>query len=435
MLEFNRCTCEEKGTSFDRRSFLRSGVAGLLGACLSDSLLHAPSWADAPTPKVKNCILLWMDGGPSQLDTFDPKPGTVNGGPTKALDTSVRGIRFSEHLPRLAERMNKLTLVRSMTSTEGSHERARYLGHTGYSPNPTLTHASLGSMVAEEIGDSASNLPQFVSVSSPSFGPGYLGAENAPFFVGNPLQKVENVELPTQVDAERFKKRLGLLDRMERRFGGTHLTGEVAKHHDTYRQTVRFMNAPELAAFDLERESQSVRNHYGMNGFGQGCLLARRLVETGVRFVEVTLRGWDTHQDNFTRVGSVCGELDPGFASLIDDLVERDLWDSTLILWMGEFGRKPDINEQEGRDHFTRGYSVLLGGGGVPEGLAIGSTSADGQEIADRPVSVPDLFHTVLSALGIDPATEFLTPSKRPITLVDEKAKGIPEVLEAVGRV
>jgi hypothetical protein len=435
MPDFDRCTCEEKGPSLDRRSFLRSGVAGLLGACLSDSLLRAPGWADAPKPKVKNCILLWMDGGPSQLDTFDPKPGTANGGPTKALDSSIRGIQVSEHLPLLAERMNKLTLVRSMTSTEGSHERARYLGHTGYAPNPTLTHASLGSIVAEEIGDSGSNLPQFVSVSSPSFGPGYLGAENAPFFVSDPLQKVENVELPPHVDAERFKKRLGLLDRMERRFGGTHLTGEVTKHHDTYRQTVRFMHAPELAAFDLERESQTVRDRYGVNGFGQGCLLARRLVETGVRFVEVTLRGWDTHQDNFTRVGSLCGELDPGFASLIDDLVERELWDSTLLLWMGEFGRKPDINEQEGRDHFTRGYSVLLGGGGVPEGLAIGSTSADGQEIADRPVSIPDLFHTVLSALEIDPATEFLTPSKRPITLVDEKAKGILEVLDAVGRV
>jgi hypothetical protein len=431
MNPLNETTCEEQRLrpSFDRRSFLRSTLAGTLGFCLSENLFRVFPAAANPKATPKNCILLWMDGGPSQMDTFNPKPGTANGGPFKALDTPIPGVQLGEHLPRLAEQMRHLTLVRSMTTKEGSHQRARYLGHTGFAPNPTLIHPSLGAMVSAEIGDREANLPQFVSIASPSFGAGYLGAENAPFIVDNPNEKVENVSLPEDVDRDRFSQRLGLLDRMEKRFAGKHHQDATLKHHSNYNQAVRFMFAPEQSAFDLGRESQALRERYGMNNFGQGCLLARRLLETGVRFVEVTLKGWDTHEDNFTRVEELCGQVDPGFSTLVEDLRERGLWDSTLVVWMGEFGRKPVINAREGRDHFTRGFSAVLGGCGLPEGYVLGSTSPDGEEIVDRPVSTADLFHTLLTTLGINPLAEYRTPSKRPITLADDTAAAIPELL------
>ncbi|MCG3196654.1 MAG: hypothetical protein GHCLOJNM_01130 [bacterium] len=432
MTDLIRTNCEEQARGFPlvRREFLRSSLAGLLGLCLGErSTLPASAAIPSKPSRPKSCILLWMDGGPSQLETWNPKPGSANAGPTKTLKTPVEGVLISEHLPRMAERMEEVALIRSMVTREGSHDRAKYLGHTGYSPQPTIQFPSLGAMVSEEIGDREANLPQFVSILSPSYGGGFLGAEHSPFVVPNPLRKVENLTLPRGVDRERFARRLRMLDRVERRFAADHPGVEIRNHHGNYAQTVRFMNAPETSAFDLSAESESARNAYGMTEFGQGCLLARRLVETGVRFVEVSLRGWDTHQDNFTRAQKLCGELDPALDALIADLMERDLWDSTLVVWMGEFGRTPKINGNEGRDHFTRGWCALLGGCGVPGGLALGRTSEDGEQVTDRPIAIKDLLHTVLRLLDIDPAAEFLTPAKRPITLVEKGAVGIPEIL------
>lgn len=433
MPNLNEMTCEESSAtgmgSPTRRGFLQSALAGSLGFALSEDFFRFAASATQPAGRPKNCILLWMDGGPSQLETFDPKPGTRNGGPTRAVETTIPGISVNEHLPKVAEQLRHLNVIRSMTSTEGSHQRARYLGHTGYSPQPTITHPSLGAIVAKENGDAKFSLPQFVSVGGPSFGPGYLGQEHAPFVVTDPRKKLENASPPPSVGEGRFESRLALLDRMERRFASTRPGPTVENHHDAYRQAVRFMNAPEMAAFDLEEEPAQIRTSYGETEFGMGCLLARRLIESGVRFVEVTLRGWDTHEDNFTRTTKLCQELDSGFAALTADLRARDLWDSTLVLWMGEFGRKPTIDSLEGRGHWTNGWNVVLGGGGLPEGRAIGATSGDGEKVIESPVSIGDLHFTVLSALGIDPHTEFLTPARRPITFVDEKARGIGPLL------
>ncbi|MCA9431635.1 MAG: DUF1501 domain-containing protein, partial [Candidatus Omnitrophica bacterium] len=379
----------------------------------------------------KNCILLWMDGGPSQMETFDPKPGTQNGGPTRSIKTSIPGVEISEHLPQMAEQLRHLNLIRSMVSTEGSHQRAKYLGHTGYNPQPTIQHPSLGAIVSEELGNPDFSLPQFVSIGGPSFGPGYLGQEHAPFVVNDPRKKLENAEPPQSVDRDRFQSRLAILDRMERRFASSHSGSKVRDHHDAYRQAVRFMNAPEMATFDLEQEPSAVRSAYGDSQFGQGCLMARRLIETGVRFVEVTLRGWDTHQDNFTRTTALCEELDPAFATLVKELLERDLWDSTLVVWMGEFGRKPRIDAQDGRGHWTTGWNVVMGGGGLEEGRVIGATSSDGEEVIESQVGIPDLYHAILTGLGIDPFTEYLTPLRRPITFVNDKAQGIPELIRS----
>lgn len=428
--------CEESGRSPgplpSRRSFLRSALAGSIGFVLSEEFLRGSAHATPAGNPPKNCILLWMDGGPSQLETFDPKPGTKNGGPTRSIESSLPGASITEHLPRTAERFRHLNLIRSMVSTEGSHQRARYLGHTGYNPQPTITHPSLGSIVAKENGDPAFGLPRFVSIGGPSFGPGYLGQAHAPFVVVDPRKKLENASPPPSVNEGRFDSRLALLDRMERRFAASHPGSTVENHYDAYRQAVRFMNAPEMVTFDLENEPMSVREAYGETPFGMGCLMARRLVESGVRFVEVTLRGWDTHEDNFTRTTTLCQELDSGFAALVGDLRERGLWDSTLILWMGEFGRKPTIDSLDGRGHWTNGWSVVLGGAGLPEGRLIGQTSGDGEMVIDSPVAIPDLYFTLLSTLGIDPHTEFLTPARRPITFVDDRAKGIAPLMASI---
>jgi len=423
--------CEERrmenrfGAS--RRSFLQSSLAGMLGFTLSEGFArHAIAAPPANSPK--NCILLWMDGGPSQLETFDPKPGTKNGGPTRSVRSSIPDVEINEALPQVAEQLEHLNLIRSMVTSEGSHQRAKYLGHTGYAPQPTIQHPSLGAMVSEELGNPEFSLPDFISIGSPSFGPGYLGQEHAPFVVNDPTKKLENAAPPGSVNPERFRSRLALLDRMERRFAGKHSGTKVKDHHETYREAVRFMNAPEMVSFDLEDEPAAIRDAYGRTSFGQGCLMARRLIETGVRFVEVTLRGWDTHEDNFSRTANLCGELDPAFATLVRELRERDLWDSTLVVWMGEFGRKPQIDAREGRGHWTRGWNVVLGGAGLPEGRAIGATSSDGTEVIDSPISIPDLYHTVLTALDINPFTEYMTSLRRPITYVDDKAKGIRQL-------
>jgi len=424
--------CEEsqQGNAFrpSRRSFLQSSLAGMLGFTLSEDFLRHAMAAPTSKEKPKNCSLLWMDGGPSQLETFDPKPGTANGGPTRAIPTSIPGVRISENLPQVAEQLRHLNVIRSMVTTEGSHQRAKYLGHTGYNPQPTIKHPSLGAIVSEEFGDSDFNLPNFISIGGPSFGPGYLGREHAPFVVNDPRKKLDNAVPPPSVDDTRFRSRLALLDRMERRFAASHSGSKVRDHHDAYRQAVRFMNAPEMVTFDLENEPEAVRKAYGETEFGQGCLMARRLIETGVRFVEVTLRGWDTHEDNFTRTAKLCADLDPAFATLVKELRERDLWDSTLVVWMGEFGRKPRIDARDGRGHWPSGWSVALGGGGLSEGESIGATSPDGEKAIDSPTSTGDLYHTILTGREIDPFTEYLTSLRRPITFVDEKAKGIPKL-------
>jgi hypothetical protein len=398
-----------------------------------------------------------MTGGPSQIDTFDPKPGHAHGGEYKAIETAVPGIMISEHLPRLARQTKDMVIIRSMSTKEGDHGRATFNLRTGYAQTGPVRYPTLGSLVAKELGRDDAELPNFVSIApvrsfNPgAFGPGFLGPQYAPLVVGERAGvdaqgaadaralsfKVEDLSLPSGVDNPRADARLGLLNSMRNDFLSSHPGIGPASHHDAYLRAVRLMHSAAAKAFDLDDEPATVRDSYGRTAFGQGCLLARRLVERGVPFVEVSLSsaeggmgaGWDTHQQNFEAVKKLSDVLDPAWASLMNDLRAHGLLDSTLIVWMGEFGRTPRINAQAGRDHFPTAWTTVLAGGGIKGGQVIGNTGTDGMQVRDRPVLVPDLLATVCTGLGIDPMAQNDSGIGRPIRLVDPKAKPIREVV------
>ena len=381
-----------------RRAMLRGSALGCASLWLSDSIFGQES----RTANDGSIILLWMNGGPSQIDTFDPKPDHANGGNVKAISTKQAGIQISANMPKLAARMNDIALIRSMTTKEGSHERGRYLLHTGYLPVGATAHPSFGSIVSAELGSPSTSLPNFVSVTLPSQGPGLLGMPHAAFHVPDPKEKVPNAAPADGIDDKRFRRRLDMLGTLQNSFIGSKRGQEAKDHNEVYRKSVRLMRSRELRAFDLNVEKDAVREKYGQNEFDQGCLLARRLVEVGVRCVEVSLDGWDTHLNNTAKSKSLAEMVDSGYSALIDDLKSRRRLDNTLILWMGEFGRTPKINVLGGRGHWPNGWSVAMAGGGIKGGQVVGSTSRDGLKVTNRPVSVPDLFATAYHALKID---------------------------------
>jgi hypothetical protein len=401
-----------------RRGFLRGiglGAAGLAGLSFTDLLALR---AEELRKRQMACILLWMAGGPSQLETFDPKPGHKNGGETKAIDTAVSGIKIANGWDRTAEMMKEIALIRSMTNKEGNHERATYQLHTGYSPSGTVKHPSFGCVTANELGDPKFDLPHIVSIGGGTVGAGMLGVALEPFVVQDPTKPPGNAVPP--VGRQRFSRRLGLMHALEQ--GAFERTGgadRVKDHTALYRQTAGMVLSPRMKSFDLDAEDPKLRASYGRNAFGQGCLLARRLVEAGVTFVEVRSNGWDTHQDNAEKVAKNAEQVDPGFASLVADLKARGMLDRTLVIWMGEFGRTPKINPNAGRDHFPRVFNVALAGAGIKGGQVIGTSSPDGTEVKDRPVAVTDLLSSFCHALKIDPAKENMSPLGRPIKIVD----------------
>lgn len=401
-----------------RRTFLGAVAgAGLLG--WKGAVAAA---AEQLRKRDMSCILLFMRGGPSQFETFDPKPGHANGGPTKSIDTAVSGIQIAEHWKKTAEQMASIALIRSMNNREGEHQRAVYQMHTGYVPAGGVRFPSIGSIVASEIAPREFDLPHFVSVGNrfSTMGSGFLGMAYAPFVVSDPNQMPNNTQLPAGTGGnERFGRRLDLMRDLESDFaqsGGQQL---VEQHGQLYQGAANLVRSPRLKAFNLSEESAATRDRYGRTTFGQGCLLARRLVETGVTFVEVDLNGWDTHQNNFDATKRLGEQADAGLANLVKDLRERGRLDKTLVIWMGEFGRTPRINANNGRDHYPRAFSVALAGGGVKGGQVIGATSEGGNDVTRRPVGVADLFCSFCHSLGIDPRKENLSPQGRPIKIVD----------------
>jgi len=404
-----------------RREFLRSTTVAGGG-------LSLVSWRDVVAAhgadlrkRHKACILLWMQGAPSQLETFDPKPGHANGGETKAIDTSLAGLRISENLPETAKIMDRAALVRSMTTKEGNHQRATYMLHTSYVPTATVRHPSLGAVVAHELPNAECELPAFVRVgrSLNTGGGGYFGTAYDPFGVDRASQLPNNSQ-PTTPEP-RYKRRLDLLGKLETAAATTApaLAQPAADHRALYQAASKMILSSQMQAFDIDRESAGVRAAYGEGDFAAGCLLARRLVETGVPFVEVSLGNWDTHDDNFNRCRTLCEQLDRPLAALVRDLEDRGLADDTLVVWMGEFGRTPRVNPRGGRDHYPRAFSSLLVGGGAKRGTVVGGTDAGGDEVTDSPVTEKDLFQTIYGLLGIDAAKEFMTPIGRPLKLVD----------------
>ena len=410
-----------------RRTFLRWGAASALGASLPAALASraaaaAAAGASKPAPSARACILLYMAGGPSHIDTFDPKPGRPTGGTFKAIPTSVEGARISEHLPRLAERMKHLALIRSLTSKEGNHDRARHLMHTSYAPAGGADHPAFGSLVAEARGPGGGGLPGYVSIGGPGEDSGFLSSALSPFPVKNPLKPVRYLSPARGIDPQRFADRLALLRKLEDRFSAGRGGAFAKGRREVGEQAIALMGSNGVNAFQLDAESAAVREKYGSTPFGAGCLMARRLIEAGVPFTEVTLNGWDTHEDNFERVKTLSANLDQGMSALLDDLQQRGLLAQTLVIWMGDFGRTPRINEKGGRDHHPGASSVLLAGGGVKVGQVIGSTDDDGAQVRDRPVTVPDLYRTVAHLLGIDCDKSRTSPAGRPIKSVDAGA-------------
>ena len=405
-----------------RRDFLRLlPVAGSAAGVIPFARAVVANAADL-RKRHKACILLWMQGGPSQFETFSPLEGHKNGGGTKAIATTVPGMRFAEHWPAVATVADRLAVVRSMTSKEGSHPRASYLLHTGYLPNPSARHPTLGSIVASELAADAretGDLPPVVRIGGRGrgdSGAGLLGMQWDPYELRSATTSPANAA--PQVPAQRHLRRLELMERLGAGFAQS-LPQEAADHASVYRRATRMILSPAMQAFDLDREPEGIRAEYGEGEFAAGCLLARRLVEQGVSFVEVVSNGWDTHQDNFTKVAELAGGVDRPFAALIRDLEQRGMLDDTLVIWMGEFGRTPQINPRGGRDHFPRSFNALLAGGGVQGGRVVGRTDSRGVDVEERPVTVPDLFATFCRSTGIDPAVENPGPGGRPIKLVD----------------
>lgn len=410
------------GSTVSRRRFL-AGTSALAagGAFHFGDLMTAR--ADELRQRGRAMILLFMQGGPSQLETFDPKPGTENGGPTKSIRTAVSGIEIAEGWERTAEQMRDIAILRTLTNKEGQHDRAVYQLHTGYIPSGSIKHPALGCNIARELSPPDRELPAVVSIGNGraagvgGSGAGFLGVDYEPFHVAAPGAMPENVT--ASVSEGRFKRRLGLLDSLEGEFASRGGATVVENHRRIMDKSSRLVLSPMTRTFDLGSESAETRQRYGETEFGRGCLLARRLVEAGVTFVEVRLGNWDTHQDNFDSVKTLAGQCDPAVAALISDLKQRGLLDTTLVVWTGEFGRTPRINPRTGRDHWPRNFNALMAGGGIRGGQVIGETDRDGVGATRDPVSVPDLFCSICKAVQIDPARENMSPIGRPMKIVD----------------
>jgi hypothetical protein len=439
-----------------RRDWLKLSSAGVVASSVSGWFENLANAAAANPKRKKSVILLWMNGGPSQTDTFDLKPRHVNGGPFKEIETSAPGLRISEHLPKIAKFGHKMAVIRSMETKEADHGRASFLMRTGYAPTGPIQYPPIGPIVAKELGTDEAALPNCVSIApyrffSPgAYGPGFLGPKYAPLVVGDTGQffgqpgmnnydqilKVQDIAAPKSVDKAHANVRIDLLREMEGEFISRHPGVAPLSHKTAYDRAVKLMKTSASKAFNLDEEKDSVRDAYGRNLFGQGCLLARRLVERGVPFVEVTLGGvnggafgWDTHADNFNQVKALSGVLDAAWATLMKELSERGMLNSTLIVWMGEFGRTPTINGGRGRDHFPNAWSTVLAGGGIKSGQAVGKTSRDGTTVEERAVTVPDLIATVCKAVGIDPTKQNNSNVGRPIRIADKTAKPIKEIV------
>ncbi len=426
------------GMYLTRRNWLRCSLAA--GLSMSGWLPRLAAQAANDPARRRSCILLWMAGGPTQTDTFDPKPGHANGGPFATIQTAVPGIRVAEHLPLVARHMRDLAIVRSMRTREGDHGRATYHLRTGYTQQPPIQFPALGSLVAKEREQPNADLPSYVSIGSQfANAAGFLGPRFAPLIVGQDGEfgfadgegstRVQNVAIPSSVGRDRFDRRQLLARELELDFVQSRPGIGAASHRNAYDRAERLMSPTATQAFDLSREPANVRDSYGRSRFGQSCLLARRLIERGVPFVEATLGGWDTHDNNFNAVRKLCGPLDTAWSTLMNDLRGRGLLDSTLVVWMGEFGRTPIINPRNGRDHYPAAWSMVLGGGGIRGGQVVGRTSADGGTVEERPVAVADLLATICLALGLDPARQNMSNVGRPIRLAEPGAEPLRGIL------
>ncbi len=412
-------------SEFDRRSAL-----GMMAACgLSFSLpgMTAKAAVRRRDERPKTLITLWMNGGMSQLETWDPHPGTPSGGDVKSIKTSLPELEISDFMPQMAEQMHGVTLIRSLTSLEGDHARGAAYVKTGYRLEPTLVYPSLGAIAAHQLPDASVEIPQHVALGADSSFPrgGYLGNEWDAFRVFNPGRSLTN--LKASVSDDRLAKRTKGLDLISDRFAKLRPTADKATlHRDTVQRALKMMSTEQLKAFELDDVPKEILTAYGDSRFGRGCLVARRLVEVGVRSIEVSLNGFDTHVNNHAGQKTQADILDPAFATLLTELRERDLLESTIVLCISEFGRTPRINGAGGRDHWPNWFSCVAAGGGFREGLVIGETpgtiaspNSKVKPKPTKPLTIPQLYATIMHSMGIDWNEEIITPIGRPIRFAD----------------
>lgn len=384
--------------------------------------------ADELKKKHKACIMLWMGGGPSTMDIWDLKPGATTGGPFTPISTSG-DVQICEHMPMMAKQMHHMAIVRSMSTREADHNRGRYYMHTGYVPSTTVEHPSYGSVIAHELVDQVPHLeiPPFVSVGGGSVGPGFLGMTYAPFVVDT-NGDVRNLKF--DLDEARLQQRMLTLRAIEKGFVDQGRGEAAMDHAKILDKTLSLMTSKQMAAFKTDKEPKEVLERYGViggagrgmggnTGFARGCLMARRLVEEGVPFVEVDFGGWDNHANIFSTFETKLPQLDQPMSALIEDLDQRGLLQDTAIVWMGEFSRTPRINGTTGRDHWARSWSVVVGGAGMKGGQAIGATSEDGTEVTTDPYSSEDVMASVLKALGISLEKTFTSKNNRPMKIAN----------------
>ncbi|MCE9603628.1 MAG: DUF1501 domain-containing protein [Planctomycetia bacterium] len=404
-----------RGYAVSRRAMLGASAGTLLGLNVRSLIARAGTDRKATAEHV---ILFWNGGGMSHIDTFDPKPGRPTQGDFSPIATSASGVQISEILPQLSKQMHHAALIRSIAGTNGDHGRATYQLQTSYNTFPNLQHPGLGNVVTHEMSQ-IGDLPSFVSISGQGTRSGYLGQKCEAFFVGRPGEKDPYLAFPEGVAAMRGHKRLEALERVNAKFVSRSPSAEFDATQTATKEAVRLMQSPALEAFELEKESDATRDRYGRTEFGRGCLLARRLVEKGVRFVQVNRGGFDVHYNAFPAMQAHGEVMDPALASLVSDLAASGMLSKTLIIMMSEFGRTPKINKDAGRDHHAGVFTCFMAGGGIKGGTVIGSSDADGYLPKDRPVQVADLHASVCHALGIDGNKEVITPLQRPLKLID----------------
>ena len=422
-----------------RRRFMNYASKSLLGVSIIPSMLplagHAaekkgtpvvtpPPAAPGRKPTARNIIYLYMSGGMTHVDTFDPKPGAGEAvaGPVKAINTKADGVQISEYFPLLAKQMDKVCLVRGLTTTQGAHEQGNYFMHSSYTMRGTIQHPGIGAWLQRMEGKTNRTLPGSVCIGGGAVGggAGFMESKYAPLYVGSPNEGVPNSK--ARVGTREFDDRLMLANKFDQTFHSKYDAKQVRAYTDMYEDAVRLMRSEDLKAFNLGMEDPKVREEYGQNGFGQGCLLARRLIENDVRHVEVTLGGWDTHTNNFTAVQNMAANLDLGISALLTDLERRGMLEETMIVLTTEFGRTPYVNENDGRDHYPKAFSGFIAGGGVKGGQAYGKTNEHATEVVEGKMTPPDFNATIAYGLGLPLDQIIYSPSKRPFTVADKGA-------------
>ena len=420
----------------NRRVFVTKAAQSFLGVTALSQLggkAFAAGKDASPLKQVataRNVIYLYMKGGMSHLDTFDPKPENKEVmGLTKTINTSVDGIRFSENIPLLARQADKLAILRGMNSNQGAHEQGDYFQHTSYTLRSSIKHPSMGAWLEKFQGRGNPTLPGSVMIGNDSRHPGagFFEAKFAPLMINDPESGISNVRPNSWFTEERMLDRLQAAKALDKPFSETYNVKNVRAYSDMYDDAIKMMKSEELKAFDLDAEPAKLRDKYGRDRFGQGCLLARRLVEHGVRFVEVSFGSWDTHNANFTRVPELADELDAAMSTLLQDLEAHGLLQETLVVLATEFGRTPEVNANDGRDHHPAGFSCVLAGGGIRGGQVLGATDERGDKVAEGAVGIPDLNATIGYALGLPLDLVLYSPSKRPFTVAD-KGKPVTQI-------